>query len=141
MLKWTYMIASRHHEQELSAKPRHLWSKANFPAISTLFNQHDWIREFESLPTANECFEHFRSIYNYACNMHIPTTTSTKKDNFTPWASQVVLDAIKEKRKSWWRWIASKSPTALKIYRDVRKRTVAICKAAKEASRMKRILL
>ena len=58
-------------------------------------------------------------------------SNSIKKANITPWASQSVLEAIKEKRQSWWRWIASKSPTALNKYRDARKQTARICKAAK----------
>jgi hypothetical protein len=133
MLKWKFITASS-RDAVVSAQPRPIWSKANFASISEEINAHDWVNEFNDLPSTNSCFELFLERYKTTCNKHIPTTTAAKNVINSPWATPLVLKAINEKRTAWWKYITASihhKATLLDAYRIARKNAFKTCKAAK----------
>ncbi|XP_047142969.1 uncharacterized protein LOC124817187 [Hydra vulgaris] len=99
-----FTVACLNNSPTLPLKPRIIWSRANYAAISAHIAAVDWETVFTGL-NANEDYQLLVNLYNEATNLHIPSTTTPFKGKQEQWVTPELIEAVKAKRTSWAKYI------------------------------------
>ena len=134
IVKWSIAMASQANQSP--ARPRYIWSKADWKALKCEFQAQDWASRFASFGNVDECYNYFVSFYTAACDKFIPKTTSPIKPLDALLSIDDELhDKIERKRATFGRYVAAgknSKKAVLEDYKDACKVVKSAVKAARE---------
>ncbi|XP_065673926.1 uncharacterized protein LOC136090878 [Hydra vulgaris] len=129
-----FAVACLNNSPTLPLKPRLIWSRANYAAISAHIAAVEWETVFTGL-NANDEYQLLTNVYNEATNLHVPSTTTPFTEKQEQWVTPELIEAIKAKRISWAKYINAGRDTHkfLKIsYRTACKKVKKMVKAGRQ---------
>ncbi|XP_047140255.1 uncharacterized protein LOC124815526 [Hydra vulgaris] len=88
----------------LPLRPRFIWSRANYAAISSHVAAVDWETEFNAL-NVNDSYQLLVNVYNEAINLYIQTITTPFTKKQEEWVIADLIKAVKAKRASWAKFV------------------------------------
>ncbi|XP_065675767.1 uncharacterized protein LOC136091975 [Hydra vulgaris] len=99
-----FAVACLNNSPTLPLKPRLIWIRANYAAISAHIAAVEWETVFTGL-NANDEYQLLANVYNEATNLHIPSTTTPFTEKQEQWVTPELIEAVKAKRTSWAKYI------------------------------------
>ena len=112
------------------AHSRFIWSKANYPTLSTQIISYDWESLFVGF-SADENYQVLLDKYKEAQQMHVPSTSNPFVKKKEPWVTSEVTEAVEEKRVLWAKCISSGRNT----HETIRKLHLKSCKRVSKVVR------
>ncbi|XP_065675894.1 uncharacterized protein LOC136092103 [Hydra vulgaris] len=133
-IKGQFAVACLNNSPTLTLKPRLIWSRVNYAAISAHIAAVEWETLFTGL-NANDEYQLLANVYNKVTNLHIPSTTTPFTEKQEQWVTPELIEAVKAKRTSWAKYINTGQDTHkfLKIlHRTACKKVEKMAKAGRQ---------
>lgn len=112
--------------------PRHIWSRADYNALSDFITSTDWVALFSGHST-NDNYNLLLDKYREAVQKHIPSTTTAFITKEELWITPEVLTAVREKHQLWCKYIAAGRHTHEAIRKEHKRASKNVAKLVKAA--------
>ena len=107
------------------------YNKANYNKISSVFSEINWEVIFHNKST-NDCYEKLIEIHNDLVEMYVPFKRVKEPVNKQRWLDEPVIGAIRNKHRSWKKFLNDRTEENMKLFNIARNRATTIKRKAKQ---------